>query len=718
MSELQKLRPISKAELSAKGVSALSDRPNTRNQYGVGGLSPQELKAWFDKLGVFLADKINELQRAISEEGAADHIKIDTEQSDMQTLGDLVRAVYDGRLAAYALYVYVAGYGEGTLAQVLTSLHRYTRENREDIDTLFEKAGFGVKAQIAPGTNTLTLKLLDRRLQELSSAEIDITATTARIADGAVTMPKIAVKSLTTDAFADQSISTRTLQPQAVTEDKLSDELLLLLASLRAGAVSGIRYDPSTGKLTVTSAGGSEFTAEIKINAANIDADPSGTAQSKVAAHDASSASHADIRKLISELTSRLNSIADSDDNTLDQLSEIVLFIKSNKDLIDSITTSKVNYTDIANNLTTNNAKKALSAAQGVAIKALIDALQQNKVSVGEIDEQIERALSEAKESGEFDGESVSIIKTEESAGSGGINIVTFSNGSKLNVKNGYTPYIGDNGSWFIGTVDTTIKARGADGESVTVSKVTESTASGGNNVVTFSDGKALAIKNGKDGQDYILTEADKENIAAMAAALIKEKGVVGYVDENNNIVISGNLAGGTYTVKYEMADGSAVDVGELVIDAEVVTPTYTNLFVPSEAIINKRVSNSFELKDIAGHFVTAFIDISNKVPFTDTTKIYVKGANFNAASSGTNQTKIFTYKSIPDTPYSGAYSVVQGANITPIDEGNGVISVSNQALSFPYDVKYMVLTLKVSDSTLTAADLENIVITIDEPIN
>lgn len=162
------------------------------------------------------------------------------------------------------------------------------------------------------------------------------------------------------------------------------------------------------------------------------------------------------------------------------------------------------------------------------------------------------------------------------------------------------------------------------------------------------------------------------------------------------------------------ITDETIVTVNEEIVSDE---PSYTNLFVPSEAIINKRVSNSSELKDVAGHFVTAFIDISNKVPFTDTTKIYVKGANFNAASSGTNQTRIFTYKSIPDTPYSGAYSVVQGANITQIDEGNGVISVSNQALSFPYDVKYMVLTLKVSDSTLTTADLENIVITIDEPI-
>jgi hypothetical protein len=78
---------------------------------------------------------------------------------------------------------------------------------------------------------------------------------------------------------------------------------------------------------------------------------------------------------LIQELTSRLNALANSTDEDLDQMAEIVAYIKSNKDLIDNITTNKVNVTDIINNLTTNTADKPLSAAQGVALKALIDAI-------------------------------------------------------------------------------------------------------------------------------------------------------------------------------------------------------------------------------------------------------------------------------------------------------------------------------------------------------
>ena len=97
------------------------------------------------------------------------------------------------------------------------------------------------------------------------------------------------------------------------------------------------------------------------------------TSESKVAAHNTGTDTHSDIRLLIQGLSERLSAVADSDDTTLDQLSEIVAYIKSNRDLIASITTDKVSVADIVDNLTTNVANKPLSAAQGVALKALID---------------------------------------------------------------------------------------------------------------------------------------------------------------------------------------------------------------------------------------------------------------------------------------------------------------------------------------------------------
>ena len=110
-------------------------------------------------------------------------------------------------------------------------------------------------------------------------------------------------------------------------------------------------------------------------SASDVGADAAGTASGAVAAHNVSGAAHADLRALIEGLTSRLNALADSDDTTLDQLSEIVAYIKSNKALIDAVTTGKVSVSDIVDNLTTNASGKVLSAAQGVALKAMIDGI-------------------------------------------------------------------------------------------------------------------------------------------------------------------------------------------------------------------------------------------------------------------------------------------------------------------------------------------------------
>ena len=102
---------------------------------------------------------------------------------------------------------------------------------------------------------------------------------------------------------------------------------------------------------------------------------PTPDVSGQINTHNTNTSAHNDIRELITGLTTRLNTLADSDDTTLDQLSEIVAYIKNNKSLIDGITTSKVNVADIIDNLTTNVSNKPLSAAQGVALKALIDAI-------------------------------------------------------------------------------------------------------------------------------------------------------------------------------------------------------------------------------------------------------------------------------------------------------------------------------------------------------
>lgn len=170
--------------------------------------------------------------------------------------------------------------------------------------------------------------------------------------------------------------------------------------------------------------------------AEQVGADSKGTAAAAVAGHNTSTESHGDLRQELKAISTRLNSFLDVDDQTMDELSEVLAIISSNKSLIDAITTSKVSVSDIVNNLITNVGNRPLSAAQGVALKGLIDALSRSlsnyalksaiptKVSQLQNDSKyltqhqdishllprtelptaIDTALAQAKASGEFDG--------------------------------------------------------------------------------------------------------------------------------------------------------------------------------------------------------------------------------------------------------------------------------------------------------------------------
>ena len=92
-------------------------------------------------------------------------------------------------------------------------------------------------------------------------------------------------------------------------------------------------------------------------------------------------------RIALEELARRLNALADSDDVTLDQVSELVAYIKANRELIESVTTNKVNVSDIIDNLTTNVSNKPLSAARGAVLKGLINDLENSKANQTELDE-------------------------------------------------------------------------------------------------------------------------------------------------------------------------------------------------------------------------------------------------------------------------------------------------------------------------------------------
>lgn len=149
--------------------------------------------------------------------------------------------------------------------------------------------------------------------------------------------------------------------------------------------------------------------------ATEVGADASGTADTKVSEHNVSEEAHNDIRLLVQGLTDRLNTLADSDDDTLDQMSEIVAYIKSNKTLIDAITTSKVSVADIVDNLTTNVSNKPLSAAQGVALKALIDG-----ITIPETLPNPQKLKFTGAVTAEYDGSTEQTVNIPQPSGGGG----------------------------------------------------------------------------------------------------------------------------------------------------------------------------------------------------------------------------------------------------------------------------------------------------------
>lgn len=140
--------------------------------------------------------------------------------------------------------------------------------------------------------------------------------------------------------------------------EKLSEVPIKIAYNENAG-IMDIHY--SNGLETIFNIGSKSYT--------------NGEISKAIEAHNKLSTTHSDIRTLISELKTRLNALADSDDTTLDQLSEIVAYIKSNRSLIENVTTNKVNVSDIIDNVNSTETNKPLSAKQGKILKDLIDVI-------------------------------------------------------------------------------------------------------------------------------------------------------------------------------------------------------------------------------------------------------------------------------------------------------------------------------------------------------
>ena len=82
----------------------------------------------------------------------------------------------------------------------------------------------------------------------------------------------------------------------------------------------------------------------------------------------------------------------------------------------------------------------------------------------------------------------------------------------------------------------------------------------------------------GEKGDSYVLTDEDKADITRLIIESLGGNPIFGYVDKNNNIIVSGNLPDGDYTVMYEMEEGETITIGNLVLDNTVDYSIKNNL--------------------------------------------------------------------------------------------------------------------------------------------
>lgn len=343
-----------------------------------------------------------------------------------------------------------------------------------------------------------------------------------------------------------------------------------------------------------------------------------------------------------------------------------------------------------------------IHAAKNLA-RGLVKGLESKVVKTTELNNAINSALLQAKESGAFDG----VDGKDGAAGKDGQDGENGLSAYQIWLQQGNTGSETDFLASLKGADGASGKdgAKGSDGEdgkdgtSVTVSSVTESTADGGENIVTFSNGQTLKVKNGSKGSQGIQgeqgiqgiqgekgadgdkgdkgekgdtgatgatgadgytpqrgvdywTPSDKAEIIASVIETLGGNPIFGYVDENNNIVVQGNLTDGTYSVKYEMENGTTVDIGELALGAKP-----KNFSVASEWTDNARLSiSSGSTSTLAGHSTTNYIACM-KGDVIQVTGLNIVGLIAPNNSDSSNAAKIVMYDT-NKTKLVGLYSV------------------------------------------------------------
>ena len=265
----------------------------------------------------------------------------------------------------------------------------------------------------------------------------------------------------------------------------------------------------------------------------------------------------------------------------------------------------------------------------------------------------------------------VGILKIQKTSTNGLVDTytITYTDNTKstftvTNGKDGKTPYIQD-GYWYIDGVNTNVKAEGKDG------------ANGTNG------------KDGVDGKDYVLTEADKTEIAGKVVDMLGGSPVYAVIDENNIVTVKGLPDNESYTFKLEMEDGSTVDVGEF---EPVIEPTYTNL-ATQFAVGRLNSSGNIDASATAATTVEDFIE------FKPDDVVRIKGLTLGGYNVGVyTSAKAITSSAKPTFPQTNTYWECE-------QESNGVYKFTSKFSTNGY-IRFSGVTDNTSNIVITLNEL------------
>jgi hypothetical protein len=217
-------------------------------------------------------------------------------------------------------------------------------------------------------------------------------------------------------------------------------------------------------------------------------------------------------------------------------------------------------------------------------------------------------------------------------------------------------------------------------------------------------------------GTDY-WTEADQEAIVQQVITALGTP-VFGTVDANNNIILTGALADGTYTIKYEDAEGNQTTIGTLIAEG---APAYTNILplaINSDGTRynggkgwkpNTRLNSSGTETTVNGIEATGFMAVS----ISDT--IYFANVLWQNTNANADKYYIAIYDSsftkLASLNMSNLKSVSASAGVT-YDENGNAISL-NMSKFAGYYGKTGIAYLRISAEEITDASI----ITKNEPI-